>query len=197
MIVDVTGNGTYSANLHSLDRRRITSSLSFTDGEGNSASATGNAVALDTDKTEVATLTVDATADNVINNSKSTTVSFTVGGLDDTGTGTVTFTDGANPTWSSPSPATAPTAPTCIRSTDGSITSSLSFTDGEGNPATATGNAVALDTDKTEVATLTVDDTADNVINDSEVDHRLLHGRRPRRYRHRHRDLHRRRQPRP
>ena len=98
MIVAVTGNGTYSANLHSLDRRRITSSLSFTDGEGNPATATGNAVALDTDKTEVATLTVDDTADNVINDSESTTVSFTVGGLDDTGTGTVTFTDGANHT---------------------------------------------------------------------------------------------------
>src|SRR5207302_5712719 len=92
----VSGNGTYSVNLHSLTDGLISSSLSFTDGEGNSASATGNTVALDTDKTEVATLTVDATTDSVINNTESTNVSFTVGGLDDTGTGTVTFSDGTN-----------------------------------------------------------------------------------------------------
>ena len=109
----------------------------------------------------------------------------------------MTFTDGANHDVVVAVTGNGTYSANLHSLTDGSITSSLSFTDGEGNPASATGNAVALDTDKTEVATLTVDATADNVINNSEVDHRLLHGRRPRRYRHRHRDLHRRRQPRP
>ena len=87
----VTGNGTCSANLPSLNDGSITSALAFTDTDGNPASATGNAVTLDTDKTEVATLVVADTADHVINNTKSTSVSFTVAGLDDEGTGTVTF----------------------------------------------------------------------------------------------------------
>src|SRR5258707_9832659 len=75
----------------------MTADLGFTGIIGNKANATGNSVALDTDKTEVATLNVADTADHVINNAESTAVSFTVGGLDDTGSGTVTFSDGANP----------------------------------------------------------------------------------------------------
>ena len=90
--MNVSGNGTHTADLSSLNDGPITSALSFTDTEGNSASATGNSVALDTDKTEVATLAVNDTADHVINATEATAVSFTVGGLDDAGTGTVTFT---------------------------------------------------------------------------------------------------------
>ena len=117
VVVSVTGNGTYTVNLHSLKDGSITSALSFTDTEGNLANAPGNSVTLDTDKTEVATLSVNDTADHVINNAKSTTVSFTVGGLDDTGTGTVTFSDvPAIPMSPSPSPATAPIPSICIRS---------------------------------------------------------------------------------
>src|SRR4029077_17824804 len=127
----------------------------------------GNTVALDTDKTEVATLTVADTADHVINGAESTTVSFTVGGLDDGGTGTVTFSDGS----SSVTAAVTGDGTYSVNLhslTDGPISSALAFTDAAGNPAVATGNTVALDTDKTEVATLTVADTADHVINGAE-----------------------------
>src|SRR5207248_406532 len=111
--------------------------------------ATGNSVALDTDKTEVATLTVDATDDNVINNTESTTVSFTVGGLDDAGTGTVDFTDGTNHVLVNVT-GNGTYSANLHSLADGPITSSLAFTDAEGNTAAATGNSVALDTDKTE-----------------------------------------------
>ena len=166
--VAVTGNGSYSVDLSSLNDGNITSSLSFTDGVGNSAAASGNTVALDTDKTEVATLSVNETADHVINATEAKTVSFTVGGLDDSGTGTVTFSDGTHHV------AVAVTgngsySVDLSSLNDGNITSSLSFTDGVGNSAAATGNTVALDTDKTEVATLSVNGTADHVINATEA----------------------------
>src|SRR5690348_5664402 len=162
--VGVTGNGTFSANLSSLDDGSITSALAFTDTDGNPASATGNAVALDTDKTEVATLSVNDTVDHVINNAESTAVSFTVAGLDDGGSGTVTFTDIHGHTVSVGVTGNGTFSANLSSLDDGSITSALAFTDTEGNSAAATGNAVALDTDKTEVATLSVNDTVDHVI---------------------------------
>src|SRR4029079_9525959 len=181
--VGVTGNGTFSANLSSLDDGSITSALAFTDTEGNSAAATGNAVALHTAKTDVATLSVNDTVDHVINNAESTAVSFTVAGLDDGGSGTVTFTDihghhvpgggSGTVTFTDIHGHTVSVGVTgngtfsanLSSLDDGSITSALAFTDTEGNSAAATGNAVALDTDKTEVATLSVNDTVDHVIN--------------------------------
>src|SRR5437016_3014632 len=167
-MVTVTGNRTHTANLHSLNDGPITSALAFTDAEGNTASATGNTVALDTDKTETATLTVADTLDHVINNSESTAASFTVAGLDDGGTGTVTFSDGVNPDVVVTVTGNGTHTANLHSLNDGPITSALAFTDAEGNTASATGNTVALDTDKTETATLTVADTLDHVINNSE-----------------------------
>ena len=164
--VSITGNGTYSANLHSLDDASITSTLSFTDTFGNLMSTAGNAVTLDTDKTEVATLVVADTADHVINNTKSTTVSFTVGGLDNTGTGTVTFSDGTHSVTVSIT-GNGTYSANLHSLDDASITSTLSFTDTFGNLIGTAGKAVTLDTDKTEVATLVVADTADRVINNT------------------------------
>src|SRR6185503_17459403 len=162
VVVNVTGIGGYHADLSTLADGQITSSLSFTDVDGNAASATGNAVELDTDAGQVATLTVDDTANHNINATESSSVAFTVGGLDDAGTGTVTFTDGTssvvvNVTGNGGYHADLSTL------ADGQITSSLSFTDVDGNAASATGNAVELDTDAGQVATLTVDDTGNNI----------------------------------
>src|SRR5204862_97199 len=109
----------------------------------------------DTDKTEVATLTVDATGDSVINTSESTTVSFAVGGLDDAGTGTVTFSDGTNHVIVNVT-GNGTYSANLHSLTDGPISSSLAFTDAEGNTAAPSATPVAPDTDKTEVATLTV-----------------------------------------
>src|SRR5437879_4550513 len=133
----------HTANLHSLNDGPITSALAFTDAEGNTASATGNTVALDTDKTETATLTVADTLDHVINNSESTAVSFTVAGLDDGGTGTVTFSDGVNPDVVVTVTGNGTHTANLHSLNDGPITSALAFTDAEGNTASATGNTVA------------------------------------------------------
>src|SRR6185437_7165503 len=163
--VAVTGNGPYSVDLSSLSDGTITSSLTFTDAVGNPASATGNSVALDTDAGETATLVVADTADNVINGTESTNVSFTVGGLDDAGTGTVTFSDGTNHVDVAVT-GNGPYSVDLSSLSDGTITSSLTFTDAVGNPASATGNSVALDHDST--ASLSINDTADHVINAGE-----------------------------
>ena len=168
VVVSVTGNGTYTANLHSLKDGSITSALAFTDPENNTAAATGNTVTLDTDKTQVATLSVDDTADHIINNTESTAVSFTVGGLDEAGTGTVTFSDGVNPNVVVSVTGNGTYTANLHSLKDGSITSALAFTDPENNPAAATGNTVTLDTDKAQVATLVVADTADHIINNTE-----------------------------
>ena len=164
----MTGNGTYSANLHSLKDGSITSALAFTDTEGNTAAATGNAVTLDTDKTEVATLVVADTADHVINDARvdhrllhgrrARRRRHRRGHL---------LGQASIPSWSVSVPATAPTVPTCRALDDGSITSALAFAEPRATPAAATGNPVTLDTDKTEVATLVVADTADHVINNT------------------------------
>src|SRR5205085_6214307 len=113
------------------------------------------------------TLAIDDPAEHVSNGSESTSVGFTVAGLDDGGTGTVTFSDGVNHVDVAVTGAGTYSADLSSL-TDGQITSSLSFTDAEGNSAAAAGNAVALDTDKIEVATLAIDDTADHVINGAE-----------------------------
>src|SRR5258707_612904 len=156
VVVSITGNGTYTVNLHSLKDGSITSALAFTDNVGNPANATGNSVALDTDKTEVATLNVNDTADHAINNAESTAVSFTVGGLDDTGSGTVTFSDGVNPNVVVSITGNGTYTVILHDPKAANIYSPPAFADILIYPANATGNSVALDTDKTEVATLVV-----------------------------------------
>src|SRR5205085_1888535 len=143
--VAVTGAGTYSADLSSLTDGQITSSLSFTDAEGNSAAAAGNAVALDTDRAELTTRAIDDTADHVINVAEATTVSYTVDGLESGDTATVTFSDGT-PAHDIVVTGLANGTYTVDLSTltDGTITSSLTSTDTVGNTLTASGNAVAL-----------------------------------------------------
>ena len=85
VVVNVGANGSFSANLSALDDGTITSSLSATGPAGQTATANGNAVALDTDSDLAPTMTVHAA--NPAN------VAFTIGGLEGDETGTVTFTD--------------------------------------------------------------------------------------------------------
>ena len=96
---------------------------------------------------------MNETADHVINATEAKTVSFTVGGLDDSGTGTVTFSNGTHHV------AVAVTgngsySVDLSSLNDGNITSSLSFTDGVGNSAAASGNTVALEKDNDLLGTL-------------------------------------------
>ena len=85
VVVNVDGDGTYSANLSSLTDGTITSSLVATGQAGNGATATGNAVSLDTDSALTPSLSVDAAIPSH--------VTFTVSGLESDYSGTVTFTD--------------------------------------------------------------------------------------------------------
>src|SRR5262249_40751852 len=83
--VNVSGDGSYSANLSSLDDGTITSSLSSTNSSGHTTTASGNAVTLDTDSNLTPTLAVNA--------ANPTHVTFTVNGLEGDETGTVIFAD--------------------------------------------------------------------------------------------------------
>src|SRR5262249_7565368 len=84
VMVNVSANGNYSANLSTLDDGTITSSLSAILG-AHTTSVAGNALTLDTDRDLTPALTVDA-ADPAH-------VTFTVSGLEGDESGTVTFTD--------------------------------------------------------------------------------------------------------
>ena len=181
--------GCHKVQGQALTDGSYTVTANVSDAAGNPAPQASQALTVDQDIGEIATLAIAGTADNVLNKTEATTVSFTVGGLDDTGTGTVTFTDIHGHTKVVNVTGNGPYSTDLSSLDDGSIASALSFTDTVGNAANATGNSVTLDTDKTEVATLVVADTPDHVINNAEVDGRLLHGWRSRRHRHRYRHL--------
>ena len=85
VVVDIGGNGTYSASLSTLTDGTITSSLVTTGPAGHMATGSGNAVTLDTDSMLTPTVVVDAA-----NPAK---VTFTISGLEGDETGTMTFTD--------------------------------------------------------------------------------------------------------
>ena len=85
VVVNVEGNGVFSANLSSLTDGAITSVLSAADPHGFGTTAVGNTVSLDTDNTLTPSLSVNA--------SNPSDVVFTVSGLESDYSGTVTFTD--------------------------------------------------------------------------------------------------------
>src|SRR5262245_7005428 len=82
--MNITGDGSYSANLSGLDDGTITSAL-VASGPGNTTSVAGSTITLDTDRNLTPTITVNA--------ANPTGVTFTVGGLEGDEHGNVTFTD--------------------------------------------------------------------------------------------------------
>ncbi len=85
VVVDIGGNGNYSADLSTLLDGTINSSLLTTGSSGHNTATSGNAVTLDTDSALTPTVAVDAA--NPAN------VTFTISGLEGDETGTMTFTD--------------------------------------------------------------------------------------------------------
>ncbi len=128
VVVGVDGNGTYSANLSALTDGTITSSLSASDPSGNSATATGNAVTLDIDSAPTPSLSVDATIP--------AHVTFTVSGLGNDYSGTVTFTDASGNQDVIPIELNGVYSANLSNLTDGTITYLLSARDPEGNVIT-------------------------------------------------------------
>src|SRR5207253_2982294 len=117
---------------------------------------------------ETATLTVADTLDHVINNSESTAVSFTVAGIDDGGTGTVKIGRASCRDMVATATGHGTHTANLHSLNDGPSTSEPAFTDAERNTRCPPGNTLALGTYNPETATLTVADTLDHVINNSE-----------------------------
>ena len=128
VVVNVGGNGTYSADLSNLSDGTITSSLLTTNPDGVGSTATGNPAALDTGSGLDPALSVyAANPSNVI---------FTVSGLASDYSGTVTFTDttgksdavaiGSNGTYSA----------NLSNLTDGTLTYVMKVSDPAGNVIT-------------------------------------------------------------
>ena len=153
----VTANGTFSFNLSgsAFGDGSVTSSLTFTDGIGNTFTASGSAVTLDKDTGETATLSLTHT---LIGSAGASTVSFTITGLDtgDTGpgnTGTVSFVEGGS-TVTVGVTGDGTYAANLSRLADGTVSDSLSFTDVAGNSFSATGTGVTLDKDTGETVSV-------------------------------------------
>jgi Bacterial Ig-like domain/Right handed beta helix region len=85
VVVNVGGNGNFSADLSALTDGTITSSLVATGAAGHATSVSGNAVTLDTDRGLTPTVVVDA--------GDPANVKFTISGLEGDEAGTMTFTD--------------------------------------------------------------------------------------------------------
>src|SRR5207248_3117188 len=90
--VNLSDNGSLSADLSILPDGPVSSVLNVTDDAGNTASANGAAIDLDTNAHVGADLALTI-SDTTINNSEKTAVGFTVAGLDADATGVVTFSD--------------------------------------------------------------------------------------------------------
>ncbi|RUY57470.1 hypothetical protein EN981_03935, partial [Mesorhizobium sp. M7A.F.Ca.CA.001.13.2.1] len=135
-----------TVDLSGMNDGPISSVLHVTDDAGNTASANGAAIDLDTSADLGAPLTLSIT-DTTINNSEKTAVAFTVSGIDADVAGadaTVTFSDGVL----AHNVTVLASAGTVDLSgmNDGPISSVLHVTDDAGNTASANGAAIDLDT---------------------------------------------------
>ncbi|WP_166294186.1 Ig-like domain-containing protein [Bradyrhizobium sp. 2S1] len=163
--VNVSANGSYSADLSTLTDGPISSVLNVTDDAGNTASANGAPIDLDTSADVGADLALSIT-DTTINNSEKTAAGFSVAGLDADATGVVTFSDGTHHVDVNVS-ANGSYSADLSTLTDGPISSVLNVTDDAGNTASANGAPIDLDTSADVGADLALSIT-DTTINNSE-----------------------------
>src|SRR5216684_221461 len=91
VVVAVSGNGTYHANLSALADGPISATFAATDSNANPESASASTT-LDTDASEHVTLSLAP----VVNAAAAPSAAFTLAGLDDSVSGTVTFSDGTS-----------------------------------------------------------------------------------------------------
>src|SRR6185503_13770740 len=152
-----------TADLSGMDDGPVSSVLNVTDDAGNTDSANGATIDLDTSADADANLTLTIT-DTTINASEAATVAFTVSGIDADVAGvdaTVTFSDG-NPLHDVTVLASAGTADLSGMD-DGPVSSVLNVTDDAGNTAFANGAAIDLDTSADADANLTLTITATTI----------------------------------
>ncbi|MBA5685508.1 Ig-like domain-containing protein [Rugamonas apoptosis] len=149
-----------SANLSALTDGAITVTVAATDTAGNHASGAGAATTLDTTADAGADLAVHL-SDSLVNNAEKGAVAYTVSGLDDDATATVTFSDGVHSVTGSDGTANLSTL------TDGAITVTVAATDAAGNHANGAGAATTLDTTADAGADLAVH-LSDSLVNNAE-----------------------------
>ena len=82
VVVNINSNGTYMADLSTLISGAISSELLATDPAGNIITVSGNPVFLHADGAGSAALSVNDTADHLINATEASNVAFSVSGLD-------------------------------------------------------------------------------------------------------------------
>ncbi|MBA5637430.1 DUF4347 domain-containing protein [Duganella sp. LX20W] len=155
----VTGsNG--SANLSTLTDGAITVTVAATDTAGNNANGAGAATTLDTTADAGNDLAVHV-SDSLVNNAEKGAVAYTVAGLDDDATATVTFSDGTHSITGSNGTADLSTL------SDGAITVTVAATDTAGNHANGAGATTTLDTTADTGSDLAVH-VADSLVNNAE-----------------------------
>ena len=118
-----------------------------TDGAGHlGLSSPIFAVTIDTtaDGSPAATLTVDDTADHLIDSAEAASVAFTVAGLDADATAIATFTDGTHSVQVTGIAANGTYSANLTSLDSGTVHASLAIADIAGNQAAATGNDVVL-----------------------------------------------------
>ena len=125
VVVNVGGNGVFSANLSSLTDGAITSALSAADPHGFGTTAAGNMVSLDTDSALDPSLSVNA--------ANPSNVVFTVSGLESDYSGTVTFTDVAGKSDVVPIGSNGTYSANLSNLTSGTLTYLMTVSDPAGN----------------------------------------------------------------
>src|SRR4029077_3373898 len=150
VVVAVTGNGTYHANLSSLADGPVSASFAATDSNANPESASASTT-LDTDAGEHVTLSLAP----VVNAAAAPSAAFTLAGLDDSVSGTVTFSDGVNPNVVVAVTGNGTYHANLSSLADGPVSASFAATDSNANPESASASTT-LDTDAGEHVTLSL-----------------------------------------
>lgn len=146
--VALTADGDATFDLSGFSDGPITTSVTAADGEGNFATVNGPSLTLDiapdTSADEDGNLALTA-PDAYIDGTQLTDVVYTVSGIDADATAVITVTDGIITLTSGTLPADGSVTFDFSGFADGTITSSVTATDGAGNTATIAGNDVTLD----------------------------------------------------
>ncbi len=155
-----------TVDLSTLADGPIATSLSVTDGAGNTADVAGPPLTLDTTADVGSDLSVTFDdVDGVINATEAVPGNFTVAGLDaDASPATVTFSDGTN-TITVSMVGNGAGSQNLSSLVDGPITATITATDGAGNTATATDTIIK----ETVAPTITSIDFSDTFIDESDI----------------------------
>ncbi|MEY8800926.1 family 16 glycosylhydrolase [Leisingera sp. XS_AS12] len=154
---NAAADGTLIFDLTSLPDGPVTTSVTATDGNGNSSTAAGPALTLDTapdvSADEDGNLAVSA-PDTDITASEAGSVTFSVFGLDADATAVVTVSDGTTSVSSAPIASDSSILLDLTSLQDGPLSLSVTATDSTGNTASVAGPGLILDSTVVELPVL-------------------------------------------